>query len=210
MALLSEVINEFKKKFNYLNENQQRRSRWYEFWFSDSCKKKLTNTALTQKLEEAARNCLDSLNKLIKEGGDFPFENYQDQFSLIILEALKAGQVQRLTHGSIQTSHCNSDHQSILERSIIPKDPGLFENEIVNALQVISNKYSEHQYFFNTLNERIQTSTLSPYVFFQESAKVDANGRFYYGERQGGQPNFNLYDLDERQEFAEEYISSLN
>ncbi|STX51597.1 Uncharacterised protein [Legionella busanensis] len=209
MALLSAVINEFKKNFNYLNENQQRRSRCYEFWFFASCKKKLTNTALTQKLEVAARNCLDSLNGLAEEDSDFPFENYQEQFFLIVLQAVKVGQVQRFTYGSVHTSCYNIGHQSILERSIVAKDPGLFEKEMVNALRVISNKYPEHQPFFNTLIEKIQTNTLSSYVFFEESAKADANGKFYYSERQNSQLAFNLYDLEERQEFAEEYISSL-
>ncbi|MGQ3887672.1 hypothetical protein ACQUW5_01415 [Legionella sp. CNM-1927-20] len=209
MALLSEVIKEFQNNFRYLNSNQQRQSRWYEFWFLNQCKKRLTNTALTYKLEEAARNCLKSLNQLASEGGHAPFADYQDQFFLIISQTFHSVQVQRFTHGTVQTSHYNTDHQFILERSIVAKDPGFFENEIVNALQAISSTYPEHQHSLNELINKIKASTLRPYVFFQESAKVDLNGKFYYSEKRGNQLKNNLYNLKEREEFAEAYINTL-
>ncbi|WP_419420432.1 hypothetical protein ACNVED_03790 [Legionella sp. D16C41] len=208
MAVLSEVIAEFEKAFQYLNNNKKRQSKWYEFWLAKSLKNAFRNPELTKKLEQIANECLILLNELATKFPNTPFEQNQKQFFTIIAQTFHLVQVQRFKHGEIESNNYQINNQYILERFITAKNPGLFEQQLTKALQIMAAKYPEHKKFFKDLVFKINKNTIEPYLFFQESRKFDVSGRINYSERINNREQ-TMLDLNDREEFAKKYINVL-
>ncbi|WED41816.1 hypothetical protein [Legionella cardiaca] len=209
MPLVKEVIEEFKSGFKYLDESNHRQSKWYEFWYKlNVLKEECTDVNLTQVIEDAAKTCNDALVTLEDQYGHEDFAQHQKYFFRIIAQALYAVRVQRFAHGEFKTLNYQQGEKSILERVIIPKKMGVFEDKLLDGLKAVKTKFTDLETVMNDAIKKIKQSEQGRVSLFRESMRQNSRGEFSYSE-----PTENLsslyHSIAEREATAGEYVSTL-
>ncbi|ASQ46339.1 hypothetical protein [Legionella clemsonensis] len=183
--LTGEVIEEFKKGFQYLDKTQHRQSKWYEFWYkNESLRQNFTNTALTAAIEKAVKNCNTKLDLLIQDKGKKGFNENRQEFLNCLAEVLNTVRKERFNHGKKTAHTFMHRNQSIFERVLIPENNGFLEQSVVSGLKKIANKYPELKDKMEEMIKKVQAG-VSPYVEFHESMTIYADGtRFFSASNQ--------------------------
>lgn len=180
MPLLKEVIDQFKKNFQYLDSKNHRKTLWYEFWFSDFIKEKFTNTKLTKELEQKADECSKQLDELAEQHPEETFEFHQDAFFKIIFSTLSAVQLQRFNNGTIKTENYQHDQHYVMERILYPKKEGLFEETLINGLNSVKEKFHKLSPVMEQKILHIREARSQPFVLLHESMTIDGNGNKFF------------------------------
>nr|HAT8715220.1 hypothetical protein [Legionella jordanis] len=206
MALVSEVISEFQQGFGYLDENGRRMVPRYKFWDQPRLRKKLTDVILTKELESIAGILKKNMSDLHSQYGTEEFELLQNLFFELISQAMHEARIKRFARGKIETSNYTVNNHYILERSVIPVKPGLFESELINGLTAIKNKFPQYRDFINNTLQKMNETTLTPYTFFQDSMFKDGRGREHYSSSFQEYPAEDFYKLEIREMFAKQHL----
>lgn len=180
MPSLKEVIDQFKNSFQYIDSENQRKTLWYEFWFTDFIKEKCTNTKLTKTLEQTAKKCSEELDELSALHADGSFESHQNDFFKIIFDALGEVQKQRYRSGKIKTEHSQQGPHSIMERTLYPKKEGLFEGMFIKGLNSVQETFPELSPIMDLKMRQVKEATPGPFVLFHESMTINGNGQKFF------------------------------
>lgn len=204
MPLVKEVIDAFTQGFQYLNGNNQRKGRWYEFWY----KTFFAEEQLTTDLENAAKTCNRELGTLRSVLGDKDFTENKAAFFAIIAKVLKTVQVKRFVAASVETETFQRDSEFVLERTLVPKKASLFEEQLTAGLDSIKTKFPELLAEMNTAIRKIVANEQKPLLFFHENRKT-INGRMSSSETHYVQELQTSYmNASAREDYANKTISA--
>lgn len=205
MPSVKEVIDAFTEGFQYLDGDNQRKSRWYEVGYKTFFAQK----PLTQDLENAAKTCKRELGGLRSLLGENDFTANKKAFFAIIARALKTAQVKRCGAASVKTDTFQSGNEFVLERNLVPKKAGLFEEQLTAGLEKIKTKLPELRSEMDIAIEKIIASEPKPLLFFHESRKT-INGRMSSSETPYVHELQHSYmNAEAREEYANNTIETL-
>jgi hypothetical protein len=208
MALVSEVIKEFKNGFQYLSDEGKRQNRKYEFWFKQQIiRNKYTNTELTLALEQIARDCQKNLEKLDSIAGEKDFDECKHEFFTIIVNTLYAVQIKRFRHGDVLSRTFAQQDKYVLERSILLKKPGFFEQQLFEGLSRIQKTFPAYTDFIQKITSLINREHKTRYPFYSESMKK-YTGRLsmYYEDYDPDAMLLNIFLPEDREKYAQKKI----
>ncbi|WP_019216620.1 hypothetical protein [Legionella tunisiensis] len=205
MPLVKEVIDAFTEGFQYLDDNNQRKNRWYEFCY----KALFAEEQLTVALEDAAKTCKRELGALRSTLGNEDFAANKTAFFAILAKTLKTVQVKRFVAASVKTETFQSGNEFILERSLVPKKASLFEEQLTAGLSNIKTKFPELLAEMDTATQKIAASGQKSLLFFHENRKT-INGRVSSSEtRHVFELQTSYMNADAREQYADQTISTL-
>lgn len=207
MPLLKDVVQEFKKGFQYVDDQGQRQNRWYEFWHKNATlKEKCTDEKLTASLEKIATKCNTELDALVLQSGEENFEQAKAKFLLIIANTLHAVQVQRFVHGAVKTEQFDKDNEHVFERSLVPKKASRFEPLLIAGLDEVKTKFPELRPLMNEVGNKITASKPNPTTFFHENRKL-LNGKWSYTTQSIVELETTYHNATDRENYAKTAIS---
>ena len=211
MPNLKSVIDSFNSGFCYLDPaTNLRKTRWFEFWMAcESLKEEYTNTLLTQDLEGVARKVTQQLECLSKTKGTDDFEIAQQDFKNIIAAAIQQAQIKRFKNGTLTTeSTVSSDGASFMTRTIVPKNAGTFEKNLMGGLEAIAQLYPELSALMTEMREKITITRASAVLVFE--SKTRGTGKLsMFSDRNLTTIASNYHLLSEREKYAAETIPSV-
>lgn len=205
MPSVKEVIDAFTEGFQYLDGDNQRKSRWYEFGYKTFFAQK----PLTQDLENAAQICKRELGALRSLLGEKDFTANKAAFFAIIAKTLKTAQVKRCVAASVKIDTFQSGNEFVLERNLVPKKASLFEEQLTAGLEKIKTKLPELRTEMDIAIGKIIASEPKPLLFFHENRKA-INGRISSSETHYVHELQHSYmNAEAREEYANKTISTL-
>lgn len=205
MPSVKEVIDAFTEGLQYLDGNNQRKSRWYEIGYKPFFAEK----PLTQDLENAAKACRRELGALRSSLGENDFTANKAAFFAIIARTLKTVQVKRCVAASVKTDTFQGSNEFVLERNLVPKKAGLFEEQLTAGLDKIKTTFPELLAEMDTAIRKIIASEPKPLLFFHENRKT-INGRIFSSETLYVHELQHSYmNAEAREEYANKTISTL-